>query len=45
VLDEVDANEQWRSIGEMLAIAVWAVGLIIITLFVFSCLFLWGKLV
>jgi len=45
VLDEVDANEQWQSIGEMLAVAVWAAALVIITLFVFSCLFLWGKLV
>jgi hypothetical protein len=33
------------NIGEMLAVAIWAVALVIITLFVFSCLFLWGKLV
>ena len=45
VLDKVDDNRQWQSINETLAVGVWAVALVIITLFVFSCLFLWGKLV
>lgn len=33
------------NIGNMFAIGVWAVALVIIALSVFSCLLLWGKLV
>jgi hypothetical protein len=40
-----EATEEWRSIGEMLVVAVWAAVLVVITLLVFSCLFMWGKLV
>ena len=40
-----EATEQWRSISDMLGVAVWAAVLVIITLLVFSCLFMWGKLV
>ena len=38
-------TEQWRSISDMLGVAVWAALLVIVTLLVFSCLFMWGKLV
>ena len=40
-----EAAEQWLSISEMLIGAVWAAVLVIITLLVFSCLFMWGKLI
>ena len=40
-----EATEEWRSIEEMLTIGVWVFTLIITTLLVFSCLFMWGKLV
>lgn len=40
-----EADEQWRSISDMLGVAVWAAALVIVTLLVFSCLFMWGKLV
>ena len=40
-----EATEQWRSISDMLGVAVWAAVLVIVTLLVFSCLFMWGKLV
>jgi len=40
-----EATEEWRSIGEMLVVAVWAAVLVVITLLVFSCLFMWGKIV
>ena len=40
-----EAAEQWLSISEMLVGAVWAAVLVIVTLLVFSCLFMWGKLV
>lgn len=44
-VDEDFAKESWQSINDMLAIGVWAVALILITLSIFACLFLWGKLV
>ena len=44
-VDEDYVKESWQSINDMLAIGVWAVALMLIVLSVFSCLFLWGKLV
>ena len=43
--EAVEVVKEWRSIEEMLTIGVWAVTLIITTLLVFSCLFMWGKIV
>ena len=40
-----EATEHWRSISDMLGVAVWASVLVIVTLMVCSCLFMWRKLV
>ena len=40
-----DATEQWRSIDDMLSVAIWAFAFVVVALLMLSCLFMWGKLV
>ena len=43
VVDE--ATEQWRSIDDMLSVAIWAFAFVVVALLMLSCLFVWEMLV
>lgn len=43
VVDE--ATEQWRSIDDMLSVAIWALVFVVVAMLMLSSLFVWGMLI